>query len=242
MKLTKILESVFTEKSLGKNSITKFKVTFHTSDETELFYEGTDESDAMGEFNSFNYGDIPERMQDRDGMYVTLESYVDTYKYIGDADEYYDYPIEDYYDDDTLYKLIDTSESETIKDRRIKPINTDSDELLGDVQNYFKKKYESKYGKYIKIGVGDQCIQLRVSDHTENIKNVDRFDFCDFHISVVIADLDVTKIRFKVQNDFERYKNEYELNYSSDYTYDNIIENIEELVNKCVNFLKKTNK
>jgi hypothetical protein len=242
MKLTKILESVFSKKSLGKNSITKFKVLFHTSDETEYIYEGTEESNALGEFNSFNYGDIPERMQDRDGMYITLESYVDTYKYIGDADEYNDYPIEDYYDDDTLYKLIDTSESETLKERSIKPINKDSDELLGDVQNYFQKKYKSKYGKYIKIGVGEHCIQLRISDHTENIKNIDRFDSCNFHISVVIADLDVTKSRFTVQNDFERNKNEYELSYSSDYTYDNIIENIEELVNKCINFLKKNNK
>jgi len=239
MKLTKILESMFTEKSLGKNSITKFIVTFHTSSETEYLYEGTDESDAMAEFNSFNYGDIPENMQDRDDMYVTLESYVDTYKYIGDADEYSEYPIEDYYDDDTLYKLIDKSEFETVKKKHIKPINKDSDELLDDVQNYYQKKYNSKYGKYINIEVGEQCIQLRISDHTENIRNIDRFGSCKFHISAVIANLDKTKNKFRIQNHFERNKNEYELTYTSDDSFDTIISDVNELLEKCINFIKK---
>jgi len=229
---------MFTEKSLGKNSITKFIVKFHTSYETEYIYEGTDESDALGEFNSFNHGDIPEDMQHSNDMYVSLETRVDTYKYIGDADEYNDYPIEDYYDDDTLYKLIDTSEFETLKEKPIKPINKDSDELLDDVQDYYQKKYNSKYGKYIRIEVGDECIQLRISDHTENIRNIDRFGSCHFHISVVIANLDRTKNRFRIQNHFERNKNEYELTYTSDDSYDTIIRNVNELIDSCIKYLK----
>lgn len=216
--------------------LTIYSVTFHTSDSADNVYFGTDGERAKLEFDS-NL-DIPERWLNRTDMSIQLQSQTNQYKFVHNLDPDYesieDYPIDEYYDDQSVYKLVNEGEWEDVDYRKIDAANSKSDELLNDVEHYYKQEYGSY--KYNTINVYDEdekykgCIQLRIANHTENIHNVDRFGQCNYHISVVIANFDATKQRFGMANAFERRRNERELVFDEDDNFDGVIEEINELI------------
>ena len=115
--------------------------------------------------------------------------------------------------------------------------------MLTDVQLHYKNLYgRYKYNKIpIRDDEGDELssINLRISDHTENIFNVDRFNDSDYHISVVISDFDPTKNRFSQINSFERrIGKEFELKFNSDNQYEEIIGNIDDLIENITEKVK----
>jgi len=222
MKLTNILKSILNEQMGADASILVYRVMFETSKYNEIIYEGIDKTKAIKSFEGFD--DIPDYWDNN--MHLVVESYIHYYKFT--EDDMNDFPIDDYYNDDSVYKLINIGEGEIIHSRKIHPKNKDSDMLLDDIQDYFKNLYGNR--KYNKIMVGGKCIQLRIADHTENIMNVDRHGDCDYYISVVIANLDKTIGRFGVQNKMERRRNEYELRYNSMDDFDDIIMEISNLI------------
>lgn len=129
-------------------------------------------------------------------------------------------------------------------------INNETDTLLEEVESWFKDEYRSNDWKYHTINVdyldedGDEDtkrIQVRFSDHTENINNIDRYGRPDYHISVVMSNYDVTKDRFW-SNKFERYSTEYELKYSSEDSIDSIKDEISELISNIKEEIKEKNK
>lgn len=223
----------------GIQNITLYSVTFHTSNSSDSIYYGIDKDEAFYKYKSFD--DVPERWFNRSDMSIEILSQTNQYKFIHQLDFEYetieDYPINDYYDDSSIYELINEGDWEYIDSRTIEPKNKESDELLNDVSSYFQKEY-GKY-KYNTINVYDEneeykgCIQLRIADHTENIHNVDRFGSCDCYISVVISDYDVTRQRFGMSNAFERRRNEFELTFSSEDNFDGIVQDIENQIDNC---------
>lgn len=134
-----------------------------------------------------------------------------TYEYDSETETKED--IEDYMKE---YEVID---SDTLESKDYK-INETSDNLLDEIEDWFRTKYKSRHYKYHTIDVfynkeDYKTIQIRFADHTENIMNNDRFQNSDYYISVVVSNFDVTNNRFGVQNSFERHNNEYELRYSN---------------------------
>lgn len=216
--------------------LTLYSVTFHTSDSSDNEYFGIDADRAKLEYES--NPDIPERMLNRTDMSIQLQSQTNQYRFIHELDPEYesieDYPIDEYYDDSSVYELVHEGDWEEIAYRQIDAANSKSDELLSDVEHYYKQEYGSY--KYNTINVYDErenykgCIQLRIANHTENIHNVDRFGQCNYHISVVISNYDATKQRFGMANAFERRRNERELVFNEDDNFDGVIESINELI------------
>jgi hypothetical protein len=215
---------------------TIYFVTGETDDYSNEIYTGSDYDKALLEFNSANNSDVSDY-----GGIISFRKITSTYKFVGDLEDGYydisDFPIEDYYSDTDYYELINEGEIEDVDSRDIKPINEQSDDLLLDVSNHYKKIYgDWKYNTIIVDNGKDKydndyeeygCIQLRIADHSENVKNIDKFGSCDYYISVVIANKNKTSGKF-LASMYERRSNEIELNFDSDNTFDEIISEIEE--------------
>ena len=225
------------KEEIGDNivSLVFYFVSLETYNSSDDLYSGFDLEKANKLFNK--YDDIPEEWYKRSDISVSFRKMVNKYRFILEDENIDDYPIEDYYDDSYTYQLIEEGDIEDIEYRTIEPKNKKSDELLTDVGFFFYKKYGSF--KYNKINVYDEnddylgCIQLRISDHTENIMNIDKYGDCDYYISVVISDYDITKKRFGMRNAFERRGNEFEVNFDSDNNYEEIIDYIQSLIKEC---------
>ena len=216
--------------------LTIYSVTFHTSDSSDSVYYGTDANRAKLEYES--NPDIPERWLNRTDMSIQLQSQTNQYKFNHELDADFesieDYPIDEYYDDSSVYKLVHEGDWEDVDYRKIEAANSKSDELLQDVEHYYKQEYgRYKYNTISVYGEDEEykgCIQLRIANHTENIHNVDRYGSCDYYISVVIANYDATKQRFGMANAFERRRNERELVFGEDDNFDGVIEEIDNLI------------
>ena len=222
----------FLKESTSKISLDFFKVTHHTDYSSDMVYFGIDGNEAQKAFDGFNTSDVPDKYKNENNT-IELSKRVDFYSFINDLDEdetIEDYPIEDYYDDSRYYKRIFEGEFEEIEVKIIEPVNQQTDELLSEVQFHYKQKYgKMKYnvidvldneGEY----VGD--IQLRIADHTENIRNIDRFDKHTAHLSVVIAEYNPTKSKFW-SNDLERRNGEIELYFTSENSFEEIVSEID---------------
>jgi hypothetical protein len=240
--IKRILKEEISEKykdSLNVDEIfqhTIYFVTGETDDYSNEIYSGSDYNKALLEFNSADISDVSDY-----GGFISFRKITNTYKFVGDLEDGYyeisDFPIEDYYNDTDYYQLINEGEIEYVDSRDIDPINKQSDDLLLDVSNYYKKMYGNwKYNTIIVDNGKDKydddyeeygCIQLRITNHSENTKNIDKFGDCDYYISVVIADKDYTKGKFLVSM-YERRSNEIELNFDSDNTFDEIVSEINE--------------
>lgn len=230
----------------------KYRVIWHTDYDSNIVYTGYDYDDALYEFNNLTQYDIGGSM----GVSATvlLEQFEYEYQFIHNLESDTetvedDYPIRDFYTNENYYKLINPDiESTELMHRNIEPVNKGSDELLHQVENYYKKKYGNyKYNKIYVYAEDDLdedaelgSIQLRIADHTENISNVDRFGRPDYHISVVIADHDVTRKRFGQKNAFERRgSREVELTYTSDDEFDGVIEEIDNQIEEGIEYIRK---
>lgn len=211
-----------------------YSVDLHGEDFTRNIFISTDKEKAMLEFKHAE-DELDSDEVDQSGLSAELSFKTKKYKHIG-GDEYpiQEYPIIEYYDDEEVYEYLDESEWETLEFRDIDRVNKKTDEILSDIQIHYKNKYG--HYKYNSITIEDDdgneigCIKLRVADHTENIRNIDRYgDDCDFYISVVIAEYDPTKKKFW-SNNFERRRNEYELVFDSSYEEEEIINKIDDLI------------
>jgi hypothetical protein len=219
-------------------SITTYNVVFHTETSSDNIYTGMSKEDALSEYRNFD--DIPSNMINSIGLSLDIKSFISYYEFVYELDEYEtieDYPIEDYHTDQNYYVFIEDGDFEEIDHKAIEPKNKKSDHLLNNIQSYFQEKYGNY--KYNRIEVEDSTgekigsIQLRISDHTENINNNDRFGISDYFISVVIADFDVTLGRFGMTNSFERRRSEYVLSFGSDSDLEQVIGEINELIEEC---------
>lgn len=239
---TEIRKHFLNENAIANNNVfelTFYSVTFETNDSIDNEYYGLDFDRAKLIFES--NPDIPDRMINRSDLSMSFTKVTNKYQFVHELDNEYetieDYPIDEYYKDQSVYKLIHEGDWEEIGSRKIEPINKKSDELLQDVEHYYKSEY-GRY-KYNTINVYDEdetyygCIQLRVANHTENINNIDRFGQCNYYISVVIANHDVTKQRFGMSNAFERRRNEFELIFGEDDNLDDVINEINSLIEDC---------
>lgn len=229
-----------------KFELKTYYVTFHTDTSSESLLETKDYDEAKDVFNDYDVNDLEDNMKNRSGMSVVLSSKTDTYKFILEGEDIDDYPLEDYYDDPEVYELVDEGDFEDEEYRNIEPANKKSEELLDDIQRHFYEKYGSfKYNIIEVLGEEDEDgfqdtlgkIKLRISDHTENINNVDRFDRGDFHISVVVADFDATEKRFGFSNAMERRRNEFELKFDSDTNLEDAIYEIEQQIEECTEMI-----
>lgn len=209
-----------------------YNVSAHTDTSSDQKYGGYSYDDAKSDFDSIDYTDV----SDVSGGYALLEKRTETYKFVGDLEDgetIDDYPIEDYYDDYSMYEFVSEGDFETIEEKTISPPNESSDELLKEVERYMNSKYGSY--KYNVISVYDDednrvgCVQVRVADHSENVSNIDRYLKCDYSLSVVIANLDKTKGRF-LTSVYERRSNEDEEYFSSDDSFEDIISFIEDWI------------
>lgn len=222
--------------------ITLYEVLGQTEDETFTIYEGISKKDALQEFEFANRSDI--EYNDAGGT-IELAKGSFVFEFIDDPNEIQDYPIADYWNDSSVYEIVN-GDFEIIQQKEIPPANEQSDVLLFEVEDHYRKKYAApnRYSGYYDINIeaenGDYigCVQLRISDHTQNIRNIDRFGSCDYYISVVIADQDPTKERFAQMNELERRANEIELRFDSDDTFNHVISSVDTQIHKGISYVK----
>lgn len=234
MKLHKIAKRIIYENTLELIPLTIYYVSFRSSDYAETLYFGADKKKALDAYK--NFSEVPDRLVSDKSLKVELQKAIYKYKYI-DGEDIEDYPIEEYYDDESIYELIDEGDFDIVEEREIEPkiINKKTDEILRKVNSYFYDKYgRFKYNEIPildKSGKKTACINLRISDHTENIANLTRYseDRCKYFISVVIADSDPTEYKFK---DIQRTSKDIQLKYTSEDNHNSIIRDIEKLIDK----------
>ena len=234
--------------TFGKGGITDseiftrklYSVEYHTDTSSdEGLYPTDDYEKALDFFNSVSAGDYSDYE-----FYVALVEEIGKYRFVHELDEdesIEDYPLDDFYDDESVYELIDDFERDNLQVRTIQPVNHDSDELLQEVERWVYDKYGKIKYNDIDVYAEDEedsigCIQLRVSNHTENIRNIDRFGNCDYYISVVISNSDPTEDRFW-SNRFERRSNEVELKFDGDNNLDEVISEIEYAIEDGKDFI-----
>jgi hypothetical protein len=235
--------SKFLKESKEKIALDVYSVVFHTDYSSDTIYLGVDGERAQREFDTFNINDVPEKYKNETTS-VQLSKKTDYYSFVyelEDDETIEDYPIEDYYDDSRYYKRIFESEFEDIETKVIEPVNKETDELLSEVQFHYRQKYgRMKYNVIDVLDDDDEYIgdiQLRITDHTENIHNIDRFGKHTAHLSVVIADYNATKQRFWA-NDLERRRNEIELYFNSENSFEEIVSEIDGKIEELKNNIK----
>ena len=226
---------------------TTYLVNSHTDTSSEPIYSGTDYELALRKFNSADIDDIGSDY----GGFIVFEKRVDKYEFVGDLEngEYdiSDFPIEDYYDNEDFYILKEEGEFETIDQKDIEPINKKSDILLYSIQRHYQQVYgRIKYNEIIVSNGKDEtdddyenygCIQLRIADHSENIRNIDKFGECDYYISIVIADKDKTQGAF-LSSMYERKMNEVEVRFDSTDSEEDVIYSIDEEIERGKDFIE----
>jgi hypothetical protein len=177
------------------NDIVEFKtydVQVGGNSHTESIYGGYDLDEAKRKFNQADLDDLSTSDKYSGGV-VILEEKINKYKFIydlGEDENIEDFPIEDYYEDDSIYELIEEGEYKEIETRDIigekdiKEQNEEqADELLNETINYFKKLYprytkagyvnRESYYFLIPIPNTDNTIELRLSNHSPNFDNID---------------------------------------------------------------------
>ena len=171
-----------------------YTVTIETNSTTDEEYSGFDEEKAIRVFNGLGANDLPTNSINYGG-FCSLYKKVDKYKFVYELDKEYDeeisdYPIVEYYEDRKYYKLVEEGEFETIKEKQIVGTNEVESEnknkaidLLDEVVSIFKKRYPryvnagyiTKNSHYFLIPIHDtdKTIELRISDHSPNFRNID---------------------------------------------------------------------
>jgi len=186
-----------------------YYVYAHSSYHTHTIYKGTNLSQATLEFNSVNL----DSFSDDFGGFATLEQE----EYIGEPAE----DFELYFDDTSSFTPI--GDIEVLHSRTISPANEQSDALLMDVSIHFSDLYGGI--KYHTIELGDKFVQLRLSDHSENLLNIDRYGAHDYYLSVVIADKNYTSPQH-----LDRRTNEKEIYFTSEDSFQHVIETINQTI------------
>ena len=174
--------------------LTIYNVIAGGNNDLDTLYFGTNFNEAEKRYEYADSDDLSDSDKINGGL-VEFQKKIDTYKFVYELDKEYneeisDYPIEEYYEDRKYYKLIDEKEFETIKEKQIigsKEIELENKnkgiDLLDEVVSVFKKKYPryvnagyiTKNSHYFLIPIKDtdKTIELRISDHSPNLRNID---------------------------------------------------------------------
>jgi hypothetical protein len=212
-----------------------YQVRFDTDDDSEIKLVTMSYEDAKSEYEGATIGDFGDSE-----FSVSLEKKIDKYKFIYELDEEEsidDYPIEEYYDDSYYYELTEEGEFENIENRVVSAINSSSEDLLDEVQEWAKNKFGNY--KYNTIDVYSEddtneendsigSIQLRIADHSQNESNLPYG--IDRSLSVVIANKDATRGRFQ--------QNRPQIYFSGDDSFDSVIDEIETYIEDAKEYIK----
>lgn len=162
------------------------KIEYCESYNGKIIYLGADENEALIEFESVDSSDSD---YDNVDAICIFSKKVNTYNWIGDEDyDINDYPIEDYYDDNDCYELVeDSDEWEEIDNKdldnlsKLKEIEEmdNYSTLDTNIENYIKSiSKEYKYAAFLNstfyalIPYKDGFIQVRIADHFFNPSNI----------------------------------------------------------------------
>jgi len=189
----------------------------------EELYEGESREDAEITFNSFNPEDhgiegIDIKIVWRRDLYTVTPNPED-----GEELEEFllDYPVKECWMDSEAYTIIG-DEPEMVTEEKefgVYYANIKSDELLEKVSAHFDCR------KYTIIEVGGRKIQLRLSNHSENASNIEKYgDEVDYYLSVVIADADAITGSKKEWFELDRPANSEQIYFTSENSEEEIIE------------------
>ena len=226
---------------LVKDRMVKYQVSFELLDISSdpIEQEQFDEDDFV-EAKSY----YAEYVYD-EGKYSTHTHSKMLSKLVYEVSYNYDSEFEEREDIDDRDKEFEIVYSEVLEYDTYK-VNDKSDVLLDNVENWFREQYDSNDYKYhnIRVEYGSnneyKRISVRISDHTENINNIDRFGRCDYYVSIVISDNDATRNRFGETNSYERRHNEYELKFDSIDDVGDVTFKIETLFDEIIHEIKES--
>lgn len=159
------------------------------------FYRGRGEDESTEEFLDEDRAERALNRLEQDGGTKTLVKRTAKYEFIGELDKEYeqtieDFPVEDFYNDKSVYKLIDegeevdVSQTEEQSSSEIEKIEKDkAEEVLKKVVRYFKEKYpiheegglwfRKSFYFIVPIEGTNKSIELRISNHSGNPNNID---------------------------------------------------------------------
>jgi hypothetical protein len=167
--------------------------------------------------------------------------------------------LDDRYHNDTVTVTIEKTElendgdiidSEEVYSKNFPPVNYKSDKLLDEFRIKFVDKYyggrsRNYYDNYFEIDLftdvydydidvdNDVSVEVRISDHSENPDNIDRYGIPpDYHISIVIADKDITFDKFYLSNTLDKKQTEVQVWFDSDSTVNEIMDWLKNTFNK----------
>lgn len=200
-------------------TLTKYQIVANSEGGGDMYVvaQGINEQEMLDTFSKVDRTDAGDG-DDWKGE-IVLEKCTDTYEFIYADGDVEDYPVEEYYDQDWAYRVVEEGEWEEVQSIAFGDINEESDQLLADVIRHFGGL------KYSNLEVNGRTVQLRIADHSENVKNIDRMGDADVYISVVIANKNYTDGRF-LASKYERRANELEFNFTSDNSLQEIIEDV----------------
>lgn len=142
-------------------------------------------------------------LEDEKGATVILEKIVYLFRFVGDTEEYGEtpetYPLEEYYDDDTIWEKVKELDPEEIS---VKVVKTEAEEREEDIDaavivkklvgDYFKSMYNyqlagyAQDSAYFMVNIDEKSIiELRISDHSLNPKNISDKDYIVIDSEVV---------------------------------------------------------
>lgn len=169
-----------------ENDVLELKF-YLVSYEDNIIYNGTSYKDAKKIYDGFDTNDVDSDILS-DNVTLYLNEKTNIYKYLESEDyDIEDYPIDEYYDDNTIYKLIKEGDFEVIDSKVIptqeslnnKRINDYEQEIKTDIINYIKSiSDESKVAGFLNSTFyalkkyKDGYIMFRVADHFFNISNI----------------------------------------------------------------------
>jgi len=188
-------------------------------------YEGESLLDAEITFNTWNPEDygvegIDIKIIWRRGVYSVTPNPQDGEEL---EDFLQDYPVKECWMDSEVYTIVG-DEPETVTEERnfgVYYANIKSDDLLQKVEAHFDCR------KYTIIEVGGRKIQLRLSNHSENASNIEKFEVeADYYLSVVIADADQITGSKKEWFELDRPENSHQIYFTSENSEEEIIESV----------------
>lgn len=211
---------------MSKQKISKlnfYTVSVHIETDIDFIYGGVDEKKALTGYNNISINNIEVGWRNRSDVNAFIEKEVREYEFIHELDEEFeteeDYLIEDYYNDETVYKHIDT-QSELLDSKQLDRINLITDNVLSEVTRHFGGKYSNIYLDENET----RLLKLRIADHSGKWKNK---GFEDYFLSIVITESNQTS---DFKNRPEGIKSNEEFYFDSDYTSKEIIEFINDKI------------
>lgn len=107
-------------------TLTFYAVSIENNDLVDFKYQGINEQKAKGKYDSISIKEVQEGWQSHTELSKNLLSRTNKYKFIYDLKDedavVEDYPLEDFYDDNEVYELVEQGEPEIVSTEKIDPI------------------------------------------------------------------------------------------------------------------------